>query len=195
MTNWSKYTFVCDPDECDTMIEVTVGPFNWPNGVVKLTCPCGREMQYLSVQDATIPSTTTKEEKMEYPYNNPDETPQVIALQETILAKDRFIESLQSRSSMDSQRINLYTNSVNALKEYLLENYNELEMHADSIADIFDISLKREVTVTFTIHASATVDVEPGMDVEDIITDNVFVDANYGDIVIDDYTVEDVEVS
>ena len=193
MTNWSKYTFVCDPDECDTMIEVTVGPFNWPNGVVKLTCPCGREMQYLSVQDATIPSTTTKEEKMEYPYNNPDETPQVLALQETILAKDRFIESLQSRSSMDSQRINLYTISVNALKEYLLENYNELEMHADSIADIFDISLKREVTVNFVIHASATVEVEPGFDVEDLIKDNVFVDANHGDIVIDDYSVESVE--
>ena len=123
------------------------------------------------------------------------ETTQALALQEMIQKKDEYIVRLQNEISMHTSNIQMYHNSVTSLKEYLLENYNELEMHADSIADIFDISLKREVTVNFTIHASATVDVEPGMDVEDIITDNVFVDANYGDIVIDDYTVEDVEVS
>ena len=130
---------------------------------------------------------------MEYPYNNPNETQQVLALQELIQNKDKMIESLQSRSSMDSQRINLYTNSVNSLKEYLIDNYSDLELHADSIADIFDISLKRTVSVNFIIHGSATVEVEPGFDVEDLITDNLFVDANHGDIEIDDYSVEEVE--
>ena len=189
MKTWTKYTFACDPEECDTLIEVTCDNYGFPSGVMQLTCPCGRVLQVLSVADATIPSsTTTKEETMESM-----ETTQALALQEMIQKKDEYIARLQNQISMDSTRIGLYTNSVNSLKEYLVENYNELEMHADSIADIFDISLKREVTVNFVIHASATVEVEPGFDVEDLITDNVFVDANHGDIVIDDYSVEDVQ--
>lgn len=179
MTKWLKYTHVCST--CDTLIEYTS-----QLGMTNVTCPCGGNCTYLSVQDATIPSTTTtKEETME--------TTQALALQEMIQKKDEYIARLQNQISMDSTRIGLYTNSVNSLKEYLVENYNELEMHADSIADIFDISLKREVTVNFVIHASATIEVEPGFDVEDLITDNVFVDANHGDIVIDDYSVEDVQ--
>lgn len=190
-TKWFKYTWVCN-SECDALIEYTFRSGYTPN-VVDITCLCGSDTTLLSVDDATILPTTTKEETMEYPYNNPAETSQALALQELIQKKDALIERLNNQLSMESQRIHLYNNSVNSLKEYLIDNYNELEMHADSIADIFDISLKREVTVDFVIHASATVEVEPGMDVTDIITDNVFVDANYGDIVIDDYSVESVQ--
>jgi hypothetical protein len=178
MTSWFKYSYVCPT--CDALIEITKTGLYTPQ-----RC-CGTEATYLSVVDATIPSSNqTKEETME--------TTQALALQEMIQKKDEYIVRLQNEISMHTTNIQMYHNSVTSLKEYLLDNYNELEMHADSIADIFDISLKREVTVTFVIHASATVDVEPGMDVEDIITDNVYVDANYGDIIIDDYSVESVE--
>jgi hypothetical protein len=44
----AKYTFVCDPDECDTMIELTTSDgFGFPSGVTQLTCPCNRQMSYL----------------------------------------------------------------------------------------------------------------------------------------------------
>ena len=63
----SKYTFVCDPDECDCLIELTSSDgFGFPSGVTELTCPCGRKTTLLSVEHATIaPTTQTKEEQME----------------------------------------------------------------------------------------------------------------------------------
>ena len=52
MQNWAKYTFVCDPFECDSLLEFTARDgYGFPNGVVSMTCPCGREMQYVSVED------------------------------------------------------------------------------------------------------------------------------------------------
>jgi hypothetical protein len=44
------YTFICDPDKCDTMIEVHVVELHdFPSGKVQMTCPCGRSMQYISL--------------------------------------------------------------------------------------------------------------------------------------------------
>ena len=52
MNEWIKYTFVCDPDECDTLIEVTCKlPFDFPNGEVAMTCPCGRKMQWIMAEE------------------------------------------------------------------------------------------------------------------------------------------------
>ena len=49
---WAKYTFVCDPDECDALLEFTARDgYGFPNGVVSMYCPCGREMIYISVED------------------------------------------------------------------------------------------------------------------------------------------------
>jgi hypothetical protein len=50
----SKYTFVCDPDECDTMFEVTTSDgFGFPSGITQLKCPCGRDTTYVSFKDST----------------------------------------------------------------------------------------------------------------------------------------------
>ena len=57
----SKYTFACDPDECDCLIEVTSSDgFGFPSGVVEITCPCGRKPNLLSVQHATIQPTNER---------------------------------------------------------------------------------------------------------------------------------------
>lgn len=49
MNNWIKYTFVCDPNECDTLIEVTCkSGFDFPSGEISMTCPCGRSMNFIS---------------------------------------------------------------------------------------------------------------------------------------------------
>jgi hypothetical protein len=46
--SWFKYTFVCDPEECDAMIEFTARDgFGFPNGEIKMKCPCGRKMVYI----------------------------------------------------------------------------------------------------------------------------------------------------
>ena len=52
MTNWTRYTFVCDPDECDALCEFTARDgYGFPNGIVSMRCPCGRTMQYIHVED------------------------------------------------------------------------------------------------------------------------------------------------
>ncbi len=63
----TKYTFACDPDECDVLIELTSSDgFGFPSGVMEITCPCGRKPTLLSVEHATIqPTNQTKEEKMD----------------------------------------------------------------------------------------------------------------------------------
>lgn len=49
--NWSKYTFVCDPDVCDSLVEFTArDDFNFPKGEVTMKCPCGREMIWITRQ-------------------------------------------------------------------------------------------------------------------------------------------------
>lgn len=53
---WSKYTFTCDPDECDALLEFTARDgFGFPLGIVEMMCPCGRMMNYISYEDATCP--------------------------------------------------------------------------------------------------------------------------------------------
>lgn len=47
-TDFITYSFVCDPDECDTLIEVTCKlTFDFPSGEVRMTCPCGRVMSWV----------------------------------------------------------------------------------------------------------------------------------------------------
>jgi hypothetical protein len=41
------YAFICDPKECDTLIEVHCSKWDFPSGQVKMTCPCGRDMQWI----------------------------------------------------------------------------------------------------------------------------------------------------
>jgi hypothetical protein len=58
---WSKYDYLCT--HCDALIEATVLDSFQP--VSNITCTCGGSTALLSVSDATIHPTTTKEEQME----------------------------------------------------------------------------------------------------------------------------------
>jgi hypothetical protein len=80
--------------------------------------------------------------------------------------------------------------ATDAVKDYLLENYDDLEMHADEIASLLDIELTREVEYAVSMSVTVTVTVAPGEDAESLIADNLYVDANHGNIQVDDYTVD-----
>lgn len=57
-----KYWFVCDQDECDSAVEFHARDgFGFPNGEVKMTCPCGKAMQYVSTQPTEGENTMTTE--------------------------------------------------------------------------------------------------------------------------------------
>jgi hypothetical protein len=56
-TNGTKYVFVCDPDECDALIEVTIPDGReFPRGEIENICPCGRKMAYISATVIPIES-------------------------------------------------------------------------------------------------------------------------------------------
>lgn len=207
METWTKYSYVCEPDECDTMLEITYKDSNfWPSG--SMVCPCGRTMQFLSEVDATINNNNTEEEapmdkealvdmwkqELDLTYGNEitQLTNQVNALQSWKDSAERMIESLQDRSSKNSESLGKYQRQVSDLKQYLKDNYDELDGHAEAIAQIFDIELTREIEYDIVIHARAVVEVGLDEDGEDIIRENVYIDSSHGNIVIHECDIDTV---
>ena len=105
---------------------------------------------------------------------------------------DLFTDLARAKAHRDSYSAvaTRQTNMIESVKEYLLDNYDELESHADEIASLLDIELTREVEYTVTMTATVTVTVAPGDDAESLISDNLYIDSNNGNISVDDYEVD-----
>jgi hypothetical protein len=207
----SVYTFVCDPDECDCLIQVTSSDgFGFPSGVVELTCPCGRNTTLLSVEHATItPSTKEKEnpnmeQTLATPYNpnllvtykkiagtyaNP-EAPEYIT--EKVVDLEWTLEHLrQSRKSL-----NTLEDKLVQVQDIILEAYQDSldpEVLAQ-IADVLGIELIKEIAWSATVEVSGTIQVSltEDYDLESMLTDELDVSANGGDIEIGDVEVTNV---
>ena len=200
-TNGTKYTFVCDPDECDTLIEVTcVSGFDFPNGVIKHTCPCGREMSYIS---ATILSSEqpTKEETME------TTTPQVMTLdwvENDVVTTKTYTESdirhmvWQNKNFLNKQ--NEWFRKESQLRTFIHDNFENSEDQESltEIAEMFDIPLTKEIEVTVWVRVDAVVEVElgdgAGWDaVEEFVASNLTVDAYGSELTVNNFDIERVE--
>jgi len=208
----SKYTFVCDPDECDCLIELTSSDgFGFPSGVTELTCPCGRKTTLVSVESATIaPSTQTKEEKMEETttpavtvpdtYNaNLLVTYKVIrGYSDAEYATDK-VASLEwdLHNGRESQkRVSLYLSKIDAVKEIICEAYADSgdQDTLREIAEALDIELIKEVEFTASIEVSGTysyniLENDYDLDLESEVTDALYADSNNGNIEIGDTEV------
>jgi hypothetical protein len=200
-TNGTKYVFVCDPDECDTLIEVTcVSGFDFPNGVIKHTCPCGREMSYISATILTS-EQPTKEEQME----NTEIKPVVMQLdwvENDIVTTKAYTEGDVRHMVWQNKNL-LNKENQSFKKESQLRTLIE-EVYADSseqevlsqIADIFDIPLTKEVEYTAWVRVDVTVEVELGSDldsVEDYIAQNLTVDSYDSLISVNNHEIDRVE--
>ena len=207
----SKYTFVCDPDECDCLIELTSSDgFGFPSGVTELTCPCGRKTTLLSVEHATIaPSTQTKEETMEetttpavpdtynanllvtykviHGYSDPEYATAKVASLEWDLHNAR--QTQKSNGILHSK--------IDSVKDIITEAYADSDDQDTlrAIAEALGIELTREVEWSATIEVSGTISVdllEGDLDVEQEIYDNLYVDSQNGQIEIVDTEVTNV---
>lgn len=208
-TKWTKYSFVCN-GECDALIEYTFKDgFGWPSGVINLTCPCSSDTTLLSVNDATItPSTTTKEEQMETQYNVKSEapTPQVMSLdwvENDVVTNKTYTESDVRHMVWVNKNL---TNKQNEWfkKESQLRNIIQ-EVYSDSsdqevlsqIADIFDISLTKEIEVTVWVRVDATVEVElDGAEfdaVEEFISQNLTIDSYGSELSVNNWEIDRCE--
>jgi hypothetical protein len=208
----SKYTFVCDPDECDCLIELTSSDgFGFPSGVTELTCPCGRKTTLLSVEHATIAPTTTKEEQMETTtpavtvpdtYNsNLLVTYKVIhGYSDAEYATDKVasIEWDLHNGRQSQKQANMYVSKINTVRDIITEAYAD-SLDQDtlrSIAEALDIALTKEIEWSATIEVSGTFTVDlledADADFESEIYDNLYVESQNGNIEVGDVEVTNV---
>jgi hypothetical protein len=207
----SKYTFVCDPDECDSLIELTSSDgFGFPSGVTELTCPCGRKTTLLSVEHATIaPSTQTKEETME---STTTTTPVPDTYNSNLLVTYKVIRGYSDaeyatdkvaslewdlHNGRQSQKtVGVLNGKIDAAKEIICEAYADSQDQDTlrEIAEALGIELIKEVEWTASIEVSGTysyniLENDYDLDLESEITDAIFAESNNGNIEIGDQEV------
>ena len=208
----TKYTFACDPDECDVLIELTSSDgFGFPSGVTEITCPCGRKPVLLSVVNATIaPITQTKEEKMEETttpavtvpdtYNaNLLVTYKVIrGYSDAEYATDK-VASLEwdLHNGRQSQKtVGVLNGKIDSAKEIICEAYADSQDQDTlrEIAEALGIELIKEVEFSASIEVTGTysyniLENDYDLDLESEVTDALYADSNNGNITIDDTEV------
>ena len=217
----SKYTFICDPDECDTMIVVTTSDgFGFPSGVVKLTCPCGRDMLHISSESATIApsSLQTESNQMENQYE-PILTPTVpetynpnsLTTYKSINNGEATYPSIKTvdleyqlhENQLLSTRLNNLQVQVNSIIDNLNAdgwynpNYEKVEVLND-LCEILGHEPKQTVRITATIQVEVDYEI-PLDEVEDFdaryfLSDNLSIDSWHGDVSVDSWSVEDHDV-
>ena len=174
----SKYTFVCDPNECDTMFEVTTSDgFGFPSGVTQLKCPCGRDTTYVSFIDSTSldvhrnSQPTERSNTMETTYEGPvvteDQQANVYLKEEIDALKKRIdyltLDLTQARSMIDEHRRkvkNLFTKVNDFIDENDCDDDGDISL--SELDDILDTVFNNrlvfeklyEVQVTYTIDAT-----------------------------------------
>jgi hypothetical protein len=206
----SKYTFVCDPDECDCLIELTSSDgFGFPSGVTELTCPCGRKTTLLSVESATINIPTTEGNPMETTTSTDNQVSPAVEYNPNQLVTYKIIHGYSDpefatakvasiewdlHNARQAQKQNgLYTSQIDSVKDIIVEAYAESEDQETlrSIAEALNIELTRTVEWSATIEVSGTMDVDllEDVDIEQEIYDNLYVDSHNGNIEINDTEV------
>ena len=211
----SKYTFACDPDECDCLIELTSSDgFGFPSGVMEITCPCGRKPTLLSVEHATIQPTETKGNTMEdtNTVTVPDTyNPNLLVTYKVIrgysdaeYATDK-VTSIEwdLHNARQAQKTNgVLQGKIDAVKEIICEAYADSQDQETlrEIAEALSIELIKEVEFTASIEVSGTYsynildsDYEP--DLTDEITDAIYAESHNGNIEITDQEVCNVRES
>ena len=180
---WTKYTFVCDPDECDTLIELTCNDFGFPSGVMQVTCPCGRSCQILSVEDATIPPINqTKEEKMETTFGaTMTEMSDIDVLKLRIQGLEEHIQRVTQRDFATASELHKMRDNM---KEFTLEGLDDdsiSEYQAEEIASICGFELTNEFELEVTVQYSITINARDEESAHNLIHDIDFDSVSYPD--------------
>lgn len=205
----TQYTFVCDPDECDTMIEITTSnKFGFPSGVIQNTCPCGRQMSYISSTIVDNP-TTERQHPME---ETMTQVPQAYDAN-TLVTYKRIhngettyptlkvneLEWKLDQGNRSADRANELQSKINRIIDNLTDEYwfNDSTDKSEVLQDICEILDHNPVkTIEFSARITITGSVDIPMDeVEDFdidshLAENLTVDSYHGDTVIDGFDVD-----
>ncbi|NBW22851.1 MAG: hypothetical protein EBR82_84390 [Caulobacteraceae bacterium] len=78
------------------------------------------------------------------------------------------VTSLKNNDAIRSQRIVKLNSQIDNVREYLIENYDELGDHADEIARLLDIELTNEVTIDLNVTFSVTMALPVGIGADSV---------------------------
>lgn len=205
----AKYTFVCDPDECDTMIELTTSDgFGFPSGVTQLTCPCNRQMSYLGctiqpnnerkeMETNTVPYSYDANTLVTYKsINNGEVTYPTLKVNELEIHLDSY-RRLQDQLAISNNQISQILDNLSADGWYN-PNTDKEDILRD-LCEILGHEAKQSVTITATVNVEVTYEI-PLEEVEDFdakyfLQDNLSIDSYNGDVCIDSFDVQDADVS
>jgi hypothetical protein len=214
MTTYQKYTWVCTGD-CDALIEYTIKDgYGWPAGVMDLTCRCNSNCALVSVEDATIHYTDsplpTKEEHMSETtigsdaFHSPavEYNPDLLVTYKVIkgysdpeftTSKVTSLEWDLHNGRQSQKTVGVLQDKINTAKDIIAEAYADSNDQDTlrSIAEALGIELTRTIEFTATIEVSGTVEVDllEDYELEDDISDNLYVDSQSGRIEIGDIEV------
>jgi hypothetical protein len=207
---WYKWDYVCL--NCDSLIEMTIKVTGKPHLELCPVCLVDPvNMSLMSVVDATIRTSTEKEnpnmdtlDTLSTPYNpnllvtykkiagtySAPEAPEYIT--EKVVDLEWNLEHLrQSRTTL-----NKLEDKLIQVQDIILAQYQDSQDQEvlESIANILDIELTKEITWSATIEVSGTVQVSltDNYDLELMLADELNVSAYGGDIEVGDYEVTNV---
>jgi hypothetical protein len=196
MENWYKKEYVCSI--CDALIEMTTKSDELRD---KTCLECYGDLTLLSVVNATIVPTTKKEEtNMET--LTPAQTMTLSWIENDVETTKTYTEN-DIRSIVHSNKFLQGKQNEAYRKESQLRTLLE-EVYADSseqdtlsqIAEIFDVSLTKEIEVTAWVRVDMVIEVDLAdgdYDIEDMVRNNLTIDSFGSEISVNDYDVDRVE--
>lgn len=212
-TTWTKRSYVCDPDHCDTLIEVTSNDkFGFPSAfaVTNITCLCGRNMNQVSEEDATIQPTNERNnmETVSQELYNPHAFIAVRRIDSTTqentfpVYKATDIEEVLNRVNLLEQRIAHQEKQIGQIIDNLtMEGWYSESIDKDEVlrdlCTILDHNPQQEMswTVTLTVSGTTMVNLEEveDFDIRYHLGDNLSVDSNDFDTNVESWDIYDVE--
>lgn len=196
MVTWYKWDYVCSG--CDAHIEITV-LVDGHSIKTEMCMKCLSPLTLMSVVDVTIlPIPTKKEEEMitETPAQTMTLTWQNNGIDETTTYTENDIRSTIYNNKRLNEKMNEYYRKESQLRTLLEEVYadsNEQDT-LSQIAEIFDVPLTKEISVTAYVQVQMTVEVDMAdgdYDIESFV--NLTIEAYDSAVSVNNYDIERVE--
>ena len=196
MVTWYKWDYVCSG--CDAHIEITA-LVDGHSIKTEMCMKCLSPLTLMSVVDVTIlPIPTKKEEEMitETPAQTMTLTWQNNGIDETTTYTENDIRSTIYNNKRLNEKMNEYYRKESQLRTLLEEVYadsNEQDT-LSQIAEIFDVPLTKEISVTAYVQVQMTVEVDMAdgdYDIESFV--NLTIEAYDSAVSVNNYDIERVE--
>ena len=208
-----KYTFVCDPNECDALLEFTTRDgFDFPNGVVQITCPCGRQMVLISAnieqqqkEEAPMETTEMGLASNETFYNpNALTVYKVIENGETTYPAIKTVDlewQLHEKRRL-TDKVNGLQSKINRIIDNLTadswyhSNIEKAEVLSD-LCEILEFNPVKTIDSTANVTINGTVEIPmdeaEDFELDEYVYDNLSIDTHTGSMYINSFDVDRVD--